>query len=215
MAEPTSTNRKGPSELPSDNRRSSQVRNTAESKINVILELDGTGQYDVNTGNGMLDHLLAQLSRHGLLNLTVESKGDLTSGWHHLVEDTAITLGRAINEAVGEGRGIIRTAHAIVPLDEALVQVVIDLSGRGYAVIDESIRSMESEILSGDLVRHFLEVLAVEGRFNLHVDIIRGKNSHHMSEALFKALARALRQAVKVDPLYGQAIPSTKGTITG
>ena len=163
----------------------------------------------------MFDHMLAQISRHGLIDLQISAKGDTHVGWHHLVEDTAITLGRAINEAVGEGKGIVRVGNAIVPLDEALVQVVIDLGGRGYAVIDESIRDMESDNLSGDLVRHFLEVLALEGRFNLHVDVIRWKNSHHMSEALFKALARALRQAVKLDPAFGYAIPSTKGTIRG
>ena len=189
-------------------------RETSETTVRVEINLDGTGQYEVKTGNGMLDHMLAQLARHGLLDLKVEANGDLGPGWHHLVEDVGITLGQALREAVGEGKGIVRMGHAVVPLDETLVQVALDLGGRGYAVIDIGLSNELVGDLPGDLLRHFLESLAFESRMSLHAKVIQGVNPHHKAEATFKALARALNDALRIDPRRGGDVPSTKGTIS-
>ena len=194
-------------------RQASIERRTGETHISVTLDLDGQGQYDITTGNGMLDHLLAQLSRHGLIDITLKADGDLTTGWHHLVEDTSITLGRAFREALGDGAGIHRMGHALVPLDETLAMVAVDLSGRSYSTLDISLSDEMVETLPGDLVRHFLEGFASEARITLHARILCGTNSHHKAEALFKALAKALRQATELDPRSAGQIPSTKGTI--
>ena len=198
-----------------DPRKTSIERRTGETQISLSLNLDGEGQYDILTGNGMLDHLLAQLSRHGLIDITLRADGDLSTGWHHLVEDTAITLGRAFREALGDGGGIHRMGHAFVPLDETLAMVAVDLSGRSYASLDISLSEEMVETLPGDLVRHFLESFATEARITLHARILSGLNSHHKAEALFKALAKALRYAVELDPRSVGQIPSTKGTIQG
>ena len=197
------------------NRKATVTRDTAETQITVTVDLDGTGKSKISTGNGMLDHLLAQLSRHGLIDLEVKAKGDVQTGWHHTVEDTAITLGRALQEAVGDGAGIRRMGHALVPLDEALAQVAIDFSGRGHASIELGITEQSIGDLPGDLVRHFLQTLAVESRSTLHVRMLSGVNGHHMAEAAFKGLARALRDAVEKDPRAAKEVPSTKGTIRG
>lgn len=189
-------------------------RETGETRVTVELALDGTGKYRIDTGNGTLDHFLAQLARHGLLDLTIEAKGDLETGWHHTVEDVAIGLGRALHEAVGDGRGIVRMGHALVPLDEALARVALDLSGRGYAVVETGLKAEYVEHLPSDLVRHFLETFAAEGRFTLHARLLAGLNDHHKAEALFKALARALDDAVRLDPRRGGDVPSTKGTLS-
>ena len=188
-------------------------RKTTETEVSVRLNLDGTGQYQIDTGNGMLDHLLAQLSRHGLIDLTITAKGDVSTGWHHTVEDVSIVLGEAIHKALGERRGIVRTAHSYVPLDEALVLVVVDLSGRGYPVVEASLSDIDLGDLPADLVRHCLETLAREARMNMHAKVLAGINNHHKAEALFKALARALRQAIRIDERAPSDIPSTKGTI--
>ena len=177
------------------------------------MNVDGTGQYEIDTGNGMLDHLLAQLSRHGLIDLQIAAKGDIHLGWHHLVEDAGILLGRALKEAVGESRGIFRMGHAYAPLDEALVLVVVDFGGRGYSVIEGEIGDSDLGGLPGDTVRHFLESMAREGSFNLHLRVLCGVNNHHIAEAAFKALARATRAALTPDERRGGDIPSTKGTI--
>ena len=190
------------------------VRNTAETQITVEINLDGTGKYELAVGNGMFEHLLAQLARHGLMDLTVQAEGDTQVGWHHLVEDTGIAMGRALREAVGDGRGIVRTGHSYVPLDEVLALTVVDFSGRGYSVIQADIGNSDLGGLPGDLVRHFLESLAREGQFNLHVRIITGVNNHHKAEAIFKSLARSLKAAVELDPRRGEQVPSTKGTIS-
>ena len=160
-------------------RVSVQRRETGETQVSIRLDLDGTGKYELDTGNGMFDHLLAQLSRHGLMDLTVNARGDIEVGWHHLVEDTGLVLGRAIREAVGDGAGIVRMAHAYVPLDEALARSVVDFSGRGYSVLELELGDSDLGGLSGDLVRHFLESLAREGGFNLHIQVLAGKNNHH------------------------------------
>lgn len=196
-------------------RVSSQNRETAETQISITLNIDGSGKYKVDTGNGMLDHLLAQLSRHGLMDLTVTARGDTHVGWHHLVEDTGIVLGRAVREAVGDGIGIVRMASAYAPLDEALARSVVDFSGRGYSVLDLGLGDSDLGILPGDLVRHFLEGFAREGCFNLHIHVLSGLNNHHRAEAAFKATARAMRAALTIDGRQGGSVPSTKGTISG
>lgn len=194
-------------------RTASLSRETGETKISVEINLDGTGQYEIETGNGMLDHMLAQLSRHGLIDLKLNAKGDTNVGWHHLVEDTAILLGRAFAEAVGDARGITRMGHAYVPLDEALALVAVDFSGRGYAVLDTRLGEGDMGGLTPDLVDHFLESLAQQGRFNIHVRVMAGESNHHKAEAMFKAMARAMRMALTMDHRRSGDIPSTKGTI--
>jgi imidazoleglycerol-phosphate dehydratase len=189
------------------------VRETLETQILIELSLDGSGQFDIRTGNGMLDHLLAQLARHGRFDLKIQAQGDLETGWHHLIEDVGISLGRALREAVGEATGIRRMGHAIVPLDETLAQVAVDFSGRGYAVVETGLSEQPLETLPPDLIQHLLESMAVEGKLTLHAKILAGRNDHHKAEALFKALARALADAVEVDPRLGGQVPSTKGSV--
>lgn len=197
-------------------RTGTYARTTGETDVRVTVNLDGIGKSKIATGNGMLDHMLAQVSRHGLIDLDVSVTGDSAkTGWHHTVEDTAIGLGRAFLSAIGDGQGIRRMGHAIVPLDEALARVALDISGRGYAVIDLGVSGIDIAGLPGDLVRHFLEAFAVEARMALHATVLAGVNPHHKVEATFKALARALRDAVEIDSRSSQAIPSTKGTIGG
>ncbi len=188
-------------------------RETAETRISLSVNLDGQGYYEVNTGNGFLDHMVSQVARHGLFDITLEAQGDVHVGWHHLVEDVAILLGRAFHQALGEVRGIRRMGHAIVPLDETLVLVALDWSGRGYAVVETTLDDSMVETLSGDLIRHFLESFALEAKINLHAKVLTGSSPHHKAEALCKALARALRDAVEVDPRAGNQVPSTKGTL--
>jgi len=195
-------------------RKAALSRETAETKISVELNLDGKGQYQIETGNGMLDHLLSQLSRHSLIDLKITAKGDTQTGWHHTVEDLAIVLGRALKQALGDGKGITRMAHALVPLDEALAMVALDLSGRGYAVLDMDISNQDLNGLPADLIRHFLESFAREGGFTLHVKTLAGVNNHHKAEAIFKGLARAMRDAVRIDKNSTGSVPSTKGTIS-
>ena len=189
-------------------------RDTAETQISIELDLDGTGEYQLGLPNGMFEHLLAQLSRHGLIDLTVSADGDTDVGLHHVVEDVGIVLGRAVAEAVGEGAGIRRAAHTFMPLDETLAFTAVDFGGRGYAVIDADIGDSDLGGLSGDLIRHFLESFAREGRFNLHVRIVSGVNNHHKAEAIFKSLARSLRAALELDPRRSGQVPSTKVTIS-
>lgn len=190
-------------------------RATGETEIQLTLNLDGNGIYNVDTGNGFLDHMISQISRHGLIDITLKANGDLHTGWHHLVEDVGITLGRAFNQAIGDARGIRRMGHAIVPLDETLTQVALDCSGRGYAVIETTLDDSTVETLPGSLIRHFFESFALEAKINLHAKVLTGIDPHHKAEALCKALARALRDALEPDPRNPQAVPSTKGTLTG
>ena len=202
--------------MASNNSRTATIeRKTGETEITLTLDLDGTGVYDVDTGNGFLDHMVSQISRHGLIDITLHAKGDLHTGWHHLVEDVATTLGRAFNEALGDARGIRRMGHAIVPLDETLAMVSLDCSGRGYAVIETTLDEIMVETLPGSLVKHFFESFALEGKINLHAKIMAGVSPHHKAEALCKALARSLRDALEPDPRAPSQIPSTKGTLSG
>ena len=194
-------------------RVASLQRETAETRISLSVNLDGQGHYAVNTGNGFLDHMVSQIARHGLFDITLEAQGDVHVGWHHLVEDVGILLGRAFHQALGEVRGIRRMGHAIVPLDETLVMVALDWSGRSYAVVETTLDETMVETLSGDLIRHFLESFAIEGKINLHAKVLTGSSPHHKAEALCKALARALRDAVEPDPRAMGQVPSTKGTL--
>jgi len=194
-------------------RKATVDRNTNESTISVSLNIDGTGQYDIKTDVGFLKHMLEQISKHGLIDLSVTAKGDIETGTHHTIEDTAITLGRAISKALGDRRGIIRMADQTCPLDEALTRVAIDMSGRGYAVIDMGGNNNIGEFPL-DLARHFFESIAIEGKFCLHIKVLNGSNEHHVIESAFKAFARALRSAVTIDEKAPAQIPSTKGTIS-
>ena len=194
-------------------RAASLSRKTSETSVSVELNIDGHGRYEIDTGNGMFDHMLAQLSRHGLMDLSISADGDTDVGLHHTVEDVGIVLGRVLQEAVGEAAGITRMAHAYVPLDEALALSAVDFGGRGYAVIDLPLTDSDLGGLSADLLRHFLDTLAREGRFNLHVRLLSGTNNHHCAEAAFKSLARAIRAALTVDDRLSGETPSTKGVI--
>jgi imidazoleglycerol-phosphate dehydratase len=188
-------------------------RKTGETEIRLTLELDGRGKAQVSTGIGFLDHMLALFTHHGLFDLTIQAQGDLHVDAHHTVEDVAICLGQALDRALGDRAGIIRTAHSYVPMDEALGFVAVDLSGRPYAVIDVTWHgSALGTIGDPDLVRHFLETVATHGRLNLHARVLYGKNDHHQAEALFKALSRALDAATMIDPRR-QGVPSTKGML--
>ena len=188
-------------------------RKTSETDVSVTFNLDGQGQYDVDTGNGFLDHMVNQLARHGLFDITLHAKGDVHTGWHHLVEDVAIMLGRSFRQALGDARGIRRMGHSIVPLDEALATVVVDCSGRAYASVETGLDDTMVETLSGDLIGHLLETFAIEAQINLHAKVMAGVSPHHKAEALCKALARALRDAVDPDPRAPGQVPSTKGTL--
>lgn len=196
------------------NRVSQSARETQETKISVSVCLDGSGEYEIRTGNGMFDHLLAQIARHGLIDLTILAEGDIQVGWHHIVEDTAIVLGKAFKEAVSDGAGIVRMGHSYVPLDEALALTVVDYSGRGYSVIDAPMTESDLGGLPADLIRHFMETFSREGGFNLHVRVLAGMNNHHIAEATFKSLARSLKAALSNDPRREGAVASTKGTIS-
>jgi len=196
--------------LPDGPRTASVRRETRETAVSVELSLDGSGRYDVSTGIGMLDHMLEQLAKHGLLDLKVDASGDIDRDPHHLVEDVGLVLGQALNQALGERRGITRFGHAVVPMDEALVVVALDLGGRGHAGIEFSFERELLGQLPTENIGHFLEAFAKEGRLNLHVRELAGENDHHRIEAAFKGLALAMRQAATVDPRVAGDIPSTK-----
>ena len=188
-------------------------RQTSETDITVSLNLDGGGQHEINTGIGFLDHMLAALAVHGLFDLAVQASGDLHIDAHHTVEDVAIVLGQALDQALGNRQGIRRMGHAYVPMDEALGFVAVDLSGRPYTAFQGSWHTPAIGQLPTDLVQHFFESLATQARMNLHARIEYGRNDHHQAEALFKALARALKTAVSLDPRRTD-VASTKGTLT-
>ena len=189
-------------------------RVTGETNIRVGLDIDGQGRAEIDTPIGFMNHMLHALAKHSLMDLSVVATGDIETGSHHTVEDTAIVIGRCLLEALGDAAGIIRMSSKHVPLDEALSHAVVDLSGRGYAVVDMGSTSNIGEF-SPDMARHFFESMAAEGRFNLHLTVLRGTNEHHMIESAFKAFARALREAASIDDRAGGAVPSTKGTLSG
>jgi imidazoleglycerol-phosphate dehydratase len=194
-------------------RTATVTRKTGETDIEVTLNLDGAGQASITTGVGFLDHMLHALARHARFDLTVQASGDLHIDEHHTVEDVGIVLGRALAEALSDRRGITRMGHAIVPMDEALALVAVDLGGRGYFVFDGEFNTARIGQLGTSLIPHFFESLAHEGRLNLHARLLAGIDDHHRAEALFKALARALDMATRLDPRLAGQVPSTKGTL--
>ena len=194
-------------------RTASIDRNTLETLITVKVDLDGTGKGEFRTGLPFLDHMLNQVARHGLIDITVEAEGDLHIDAHHTVEDIGITVGQAVNQALGDKKGIRRYGHALVPLDEALARAVIDFSGRpGLVYAVEPVRTHVGEF-EVDLIKEFLQGFVNHAHVTLHVDSLRASNAHHQIESLFKAFARALRMAVEPDPRIGDATPSTKGVL--
>lgn len=194
--------------------RSAQItRKTAETDISVEINLDGTGRYDNQTGVGFFDHMLDQLARHALLDMTVRCAGDLHIDDHHSVEDVGIALGQALTQAMGEKRGIRRYGECVLPMDDARVACALDLSGRPYLVWDIEMPTDKIGTFDTELVREFFQAFATHGGITLHLTQSAGFNSHHIAEAAFKATARALRDALEVDPRKADAIPSTKGRL--
>lgn len=194
--------------------RQGQVeRQTKETQITVAVALDGSGRAEVNTGIGFLDHMLTLFAGHGLFDIKAQATGDLYIDDHHTAEDVMICLGKAMDQALGDRRGIVRTAHSFVPMDEALALVAVDLGGRPYCVFEADFVTPKVGQLGTDLLFHLFESLAIHARMNLHAKVFYGRNDHHKVEALFKALARALDAATQLDPRRGD-VPSTKGTLT-
>ena len=187
-------------------------RRTNETEVTVSLDLDGQGDADVRTGIGFYDHLWGHVAHHGLFNLTIQASGDLDVDEHHTVEDVAIAFGQALNAALGERAGIVRMADAWVAMDEALAHVVVDLSGRPYAVFDATFATPKIGALGTSLIPHVFESIAAHGRLNLHARVLYGRDDHHKAEALFKALGRALDAATRIDPRR-TGVPSTKGML--
>ena len=199
--------------MPTD-RTANITRQTKETKVELAINLDGRGDATISTGVGFFDHMLDLLSRHSLIDLDVTADGDLQVDAHHTVEDVGIVLGQAIEKAVGDKRGIHRYGWAIVPMDESLAQVAVDLSGRAAFVFNVTFTGPTIGDFQTELVEEFLKALSSNARMNLHVTVPYGSNNHHIAEAVFKATARALRQAVGRDP-RGDGVPSTKGSLTG
>ena len=189
------------------------TRNTAETQISVTINLDGTGQYDNHTGVGFFDHMLDQLSRHSLIDMTIRAAGDYHIDDHHTVEDTGIALGQAIVQAVGDKKGINRYGSCLLPMDDALVRAALDISARPFLVFNLDMPTPKIGNFDTELVREFFQALSTHAGLTLHIDQLNGLNSHHIAEAAFKSVARALRQAVEIDPRMSQALPSTKGAL--
>ncbi|WP_085836168.1 imidazoleglycerol-phosphate dehydratase HisB [Aquimixticola soesokkakensis] len=194
-------------------RSASITRTTAETSIEVEVNLDGTGRYDNQTGVGFFDHMLDQLSRHSLIDMTVRAKGDYHIDDHHTVEDTGIALGQAIAQALGDKKGINRYGHFALAMDETQVGCALDLSARPFLVWNIAFPSAKIGTFDTELVREFFQALAMHGGITLHLDLKHGFNSHHIAETTFKACARALRMAVETDPRMASALPSTKGAL--
>ena len=196
-------------------RTATVARKTAETGISATVNLDGTGVYTVSTGIGFLDHMIEQLSRHSLIDIELEVKGDLHVDQHHTTEDSAIALGQAMHKALGEKRGIVRYGTAYAPMDETLTRVSIDISGRPFLVWKSAFTQEKIGELDTELIDHWFQSFGGEVGMTLHVETLYGKNNHHICESIFKACARALRQAVEIDPRKADAIPSTKGIVGG
>ncbi|MCK0167392.1 imidazoleglycerol-phosphate dehydratase HisB [Jannaschia sp. S6380] len=194
--------------------RTAQItRKTNETDISVTLDLDGSGSYDNRTGVGFFDHMLDQLARHALIDLQVRCEGDLHIDDHHTVEDVGIALGQALSKALGDKRGIRRYGECHLPMDDALVRAALDLSGRPWLAWEVTMTAPQIKSFDTELVREFFQAFATHGGITLHVDALRGVNSHHIAEAAFKAVARALRDAIAPDAGKADAIPSTKGVL--
>ena len=189
------------------------TRKTSETEISVTLDVDGSGRYDNQTGVGFFDHMLDQLARHALFDLTVRADGELDIDDHHTVEDTGIALGQALAQALGDKRGIRRYGECALPMDDAQVRCALDLSGRPFLVWNVSLPTQKIGTFDSELVREFFQAFSTHGGITLHLDQVHGVNSHHIAEAAFKAAARALRDACAIDPRKADAVPSTKGTL--
>lgn len=189
-------------------------RSTKETSIKVQVNLDGTGTYNVSTGIGFLDHMLEQLSRHSLMDLTVEAKGDLHIDFHHTTEDTGLAIGSAVAQALGERKGITRFGSALSPMDETLTRVALDLSGRPYFVWKVEFTKPKLGEMDTELFREWFQAFAQTSGMTLHIENLYGVNNHHIVESCFKGLARSLRDAIEIDPRKADAVPSTKGVLT-
>jgi imidazoleglycerol-phosphate dehydratase len=196
-------------------REGSVTRKTKETSIEVRVNLDGTGIYDVSTGIGFLDHMLEQLSRHSLINLYVRAEGDLHIDFHHTTEDTGIAIGQAVNEALGDNAGITRFASAYIPMDETLSRVALDISARPYLIWRVDFSKPKLGDMDTELFKEWFQAFAQAAGITLHVENLYGENNHHIVESCFKGLARALRSATTIDPRAADVVPSTKGTLGG
>lgn len=194
-------------------RKAEVSRKTSETDISVSVTLDGAGIYDNQTGVGFFDHMLDQLARHALIDMTVRATGDLHIDDHHTVEDVGIALGQALTQAMGDKRGIRRYGACLLPMDDALVRTALDLSGRPFLVWDVAMPTAKIGSFDTELVREFFQAFSTHGGITLHVEALHGVNSHHIAEAAFKSVARALRDALEPDPRKSDAIPSTKGAL--
>jgi imidazoleglycerol-phosphate dehydratase len=188
-------------------------RSTKETKIKATVDLDGTGAYDVATGIGFLDHMLEQLSRHSLIDITLKAKGDLHIDFHHTAEDSGIVLGQAVAKALGDKQGIARYAGVFLPMDETLTRVAVDVSGRPYLIWKVAFPTQKVGEMDTELFREWFQAFAQNAGITLHIETLYGANSHHIAETCFKGLARALREAVAIDPRQAGRVPSTKGTL--
>jgi len=191
-------------------RKATVARETAETNVKVELNIDGSGQFQITTGIRMFDHLISHIAQHGVFDIKISASGP---DQHHVVEDVAISLGKAFNQALGKKQGIVRMAHAIVPMDEALAEVAVDIGGRVYSVLEAAFSEANVGDLDADLIRHFMVSFTSEAKINLHAKVLSGINDHHKAEALFKALARALDSATRIDERILDKIPSTKEVI--
>ena len=194
-------------------RQSSITRKTNETNISLSLNIDGTGKHNISTGVGFFDHMLTQIAVHGLMDIDLQAEGDLHIDAHHTIEDCGIVFGEAIGQVLGDKRGIRRMAEASVPMDDALANVVLDLSGRSYSVIQIPWVSSSVGSIPTSLIEHFFETVAVAAKMNLHIRVFYGRDNHHIAEATFKAFARALDAVVEVDERRMGSVPSSKGTI--
>ncbi len=195
-------------------RSASVKRDTAETKISLSLDLDGTGKADIATGVGFLDHMLTLLARHSLIDMTIKAKGDLEVDDHHTAEDVGIALGQAFRQALGDKKGIARYADCLMPMDETLTRVAIDISGRPFLVFRTAFPTQKIGTFDSELVREWFQAFAINAGVTLHVETLYGANSHHIAESCYKGLARVLRAAVAVDPRTKDMVPSTKGTLS-
>ena len=196
-------------------RRASVARKTKETEISVSVDLDGSGRSEIATGIGFLDHMLDQLSRHSLIDLTVKAKGDLHIDFHHTTEDTGIAIGEAVSKALGERKGINRYGDAVIPMDETLTRVALDASNRPYLIWKVAFSKPKLGEMDTELFKEWFQAFAQNAGLTLHIENLYGENNHHIVESCFKGLARALRQAVEIDPRKSDAIPSTKGVLGG
>ena len=194
-------------------RKASVERNTKETRISATIGLDGSGSYDVETGIGFLDHMLEQLSRHSLIDITLRAEGDLHIDYHHTTEDTGIVLGQALSQALGDRKGIRRYGEALIPMDETLTRVALDASNRPYLIWKVAFGRDKLGSMDTELFKEWFQAFAQHGGLTLHVETLYGENNHHIVESCFKALARALRQAIEIDPRQAEAVPSTKGAL--